>query len=789
MMWRFIFSGISIGLIFIGMAFSQIPQTLSYQGIFSDAQGNLLTGDYDFNFKIYNQATGGSELWSEAQILTVTEGLLNVALGDVNPLNLEFNETYWLGITIGTGSEMTPRLRLNASAYSLNALTVVDSAITASKLADESVVSAKIHNGAITAAKIDTQQVVKSLNNLKDNVTLAQGANITITQSDNTLTISSSGGSGGLSLPYAGSVSAPSAVAFEVTNNGSGGQAIKGIASDASSNNKGVYGQSNSHLGAGVYGTGLYAGVLGFGVNGAPDSINYGVLGQTNELKGHGVAGIATALSGNTYGVYGESMADGGIGIAGIASTMNSGVSNYSYGVYGRSYSDHSFAVYGLIESGATTGGNSHAVYGKNTLSHGKGVTGIAESTSGLTKGVVGEVISNQGVGVYGVNNALNTTINGRSIGVKGVSMGTEGIGISGRALGADGVGVVGHNESADHWGYLGTPSYAVYGLSSSDTNKAVYGLNDQTGASGSLGGMYGVEGRSVDSCAVRGQNTTSNNYGYVGGALYSVYGEHAGTGNFGFLGSANYGVQGRSTSQFGVFGVSTDADGVIGFSQNLSGVSGESQNLYGVYGQNLASGNYGYIGSMDYGVYGRHTMEGTAVFGENIQKGNIGALGGFEYGVYGVATYPADHAGYFVGHGYFSGFLGLGMMNPSYRLELPNDPNSYNGRAIAVEWITYSSGRWKENITPIPNALEKLMQLTGVEFDWKVDRGGHRDIGLIAEDVARVMPGVVHMEDDGINARGLDYARLVPLLIEAVKAQQLEIEHLKQQITLSSDQ
>ena len=133
--------------------------------------------------------------------------------------------------------------------------------------------------------------------------------------------------------------------------------------------------------------------------------------------------------------------------------------------------------------------------------------------------------------------------------------------------------------------------------------------------------------------------------------------------------------------------------------------------------------------------------------------------------------------------------FLGLGMMNPSYRLELPNDPNSYNGRAIAVEWITYSSGRWKENINPIPDALDKLMQLNGVEFDWKAERGGHRDIGLIAEDVARVIPGVVHMEDDGVNARGLDYARLIPLLIEAIKAQQLEIEHLKQQVVRLSAQ
>jgi hypothetical protein len=128
----------------------------------------------------------------------------------------------------------------------------------------------------------------------------------------------------------------------------------------------------------------------------------------------------------------------------------------------------------------------------------------------------------------------------------------------------------------------------------------------------------------------------------------------------------------------------------------------------------------------------------------------------------------------------YFSGYLGLGMQNPSYRLELPNDPTLNSGRAIAIQWLTYSSGRWKQNIAPIPNALDKLLQLRGVEFDWIADHGGQRDIGLIAEEVAQVVPTIVHMEDDGINARGLDYARLVPLLIEAIKAQQVEIEALK---------
>ncbi|MCK5455088.1 MAG: hypothetical protein KAJ16_12035, partial [Calditrichia bacterium] len=241
-------------LLIVCIAFPQIPQTLSYQGIFSDAGGTLLNGSYDFTFKIYNVETGGTELWSEMQSITVTEGMLNVTLGTVTLLNLAFDESYWLGITVNTSTEMTPRIRLNASAYSLNAQTVVDSAISTEKIANDAVNSAKIQDGsvqitdlafnpvarplspgvstaeiadsAIIEVKIAAGEVVKSLNGLHDDVSLAAGNNVTIDQTGQTLTINSSGGSGGLSLPYSGTSSTASGSSFEVANSGSAGMAI-----------------------------------------------------------------------------------------------------------------------------------------------------------------------------------------------------------------------------------------------------------------------------------------------------------------------------------------------------------------------------------------------------------------------------------------------------------------------------------------------------------------------------------------------------------------------------------
>ena len=96
----------------------------------------------------------------------------------------------------------------------------------------------------------------------------------------------------------------------------------------------------------------------------------------------------------------------------------------------------------------------------------------------------------------------------------------------------------------------------------------------------------------------------------------------------------------------------------------------------------------------------------------------------------------------------------------------------------IADAWTTYSSRRWKENIHTIEAASEKVLKLRGVEFDWKAD--GKHDIGLIAEEVGEIIPEVVVYEQNGIDAKSVDYPRLVAMLIEAFKEQQLTIDALR---------
>ena len=101
-----------------------------------------------------------------------------------------------------------------------------------------------------------------------------------------------------------------------------------------------------------------------------------------------------------------------------------------------------------------------------------------------------------------------------------------------------------------------------------------------------------------------------------------------------------------------------------------------------------------------------------------------------------------------------------------------------------------YSSDRrLKENIRNIESPLEKVMRLNGVHFDWTDDylekEGGvdgyfvrKEDVGVIAQEVQEVLPEVVAEKQNGM--LGVRYEKLVPLLIEAIKEQQKQIEELR---------
>ena len=93
----------------------------------------------------------------------------------------------------------------------------------------------------------------------------------------------------------------------------------------------------------------------------------------------------------------------------------------------------------------------------------------------------------------------------------------------------------------------------------------------------------------------------------------------------------------------------------------------------------------------------------------------------------------------------------------------------------IEVDRGDRSSRRWKTDIVPLEEALPLVQQLRGVRYRWIDD--GAPDLGFIAEEVGAVVPEVVTYAANGVDAETVDYARLVALLVEAVKAQQAQID------------
>ena len=101
-------------------------------------------------------------------------------------------------------------------------------------------------------------------------------------------------------------------------------------------------------------------------------------------------------------------------------------------------------------------------------------------------------------------------------------------------------------------------------------------------------------------------------------------------------------------------------------------------------------------------------------------------------------------------------------------------------GNLTASGTVTANSDiKLKANITPIQNALEKLSQIRGVEYD-RIDRDNERQIGVIAQEVEAVIPELV---SDNFGTKAVAYGNMTAVLIEAIKEQQTMINNLKQEI------
>ena len=167
---------------------------------------------------------------------------------------------------------------------------------------------------------------------------------------------------------------------------------------------------------------------------------------------------------------------------------------------------------------------------------------------------------------------------------------------------------------------------------------------------------------------------------------------------------------------------------------------------------------------------------------------------------LFGISSYGAAHGGIVYNNGSnpngmqfrtngnttrmvidASGNVGMGTTAPTQRLHVV-------GNICATGSVgSCSDIRYKTNITPLNHILSSVLGLQGIYYDWKKEEypemqfSNERQIGFSAQEVEKIFPEVVLTDNRGY--KSIDYAKLTPVAIEAIKEQQQQIDEMKIQI------
>jgi hypothetical protein len=121
------------------------------------------------------------------------------------------------------------------------------------------------------------------------------------------------------------------------------------------------------------------------------------------------------------------------------------------------------------------------------------------------------------------------------------------------------------------------------------------------------------------------------------------------------------------------------------------------------------------------------------------------------------------------------SGSVGIGTATPFYKLDV-------NGVIRCTSLIQSSDARYKTNIQSLFSVSEKLNHINAYTYNWKdAIQNNDSQIGLLAQEVQKVYPELVKSDEQGMLA--VNYSGLIPVLLQAVKEQQIEINLLKERV------
>ena len=235
---------------------------------------------------------------------------------------------------------------------------------------------------------------------------------------------------------------------------------------------------------------------------------------------------------------------------------------------------------------------------------------------------------------------------------------------------------------------------------------------------------------------------------------------------------------------------------GTTNFTAGYQNIAGDTSQAAGSGGSAVAMGFKNIASSETSAAFNKHTKainQGATSMGLGTTANNLGMLA---IGVNNDATIGDPNQQYYYTDGVVNGLpigvafvIGNGDINAATNTAGANPSNAfvvkYDGSAtLAGDLTVNSDARLKSNITSLGSTLAKLMQIDGKSYTLKSNENENK-IGLLAQEILEVFPELVRASEDKNETLSVNYQGLIPVLINAIKEQQNQIDELMVKIKL----